>query len=154
MMKERSVSATREATGPLTWRQHECWINLNCCNTNLDVTFVSETSQVPRLTGEFPLHTITYFKLSRRREYRCWNKNNFKLSLKEFQRIWVFSLVTLIDELKGKYSIGELKAIKVHNDNESSLYSISELYSHEMSFSLWYQKYVTLGGKASTWQLK
>ena len=57
------------------------------CNTNLDVTFVSETSQVPRLTGEFPLHTITYFKLSRRREYRCWNKNNFKLSLKEFQRI-------------------------------------------------------------------
>ena len=89
MIKERSVSATREATGPLTWG------NTNVCllaqsellNTNLDVTFVSETSQVPRLTGEFPLHTITYFKLSRRREYRCWNKNNFKLSLKEFQRI-------------------------------------------------------------------
>ena len=40
-------------------------------DTNLDVTFVSETSQVPRLTREFSLHPLTYFKLSRRWEYRC-----------------------------------------------------------------------------------
>ena len=47
----------------------------------------------------------------------------------------MFSLVTIIDERREIFN-NLINSDEVHNDNESSLYSISGLYSHEMSFSL------------------